>query len=142
MFVSRTAYHSLNIQAVCDPDLQFLNSVARWPGSVHDLQILQNSPLYLTFEQGIIDGALLGDSGYPLKPWLLTPFLKPTTHEQRNYNAVHGSTQNTVERAFGVLERCFHCFHGELQMAPDRVCDIICVTVALHKLVRYLTKTF
>ncbi|XP_052390499.1 putative nuclease HARBI1 [Carassius gibelio] len=138
LFVNRKGYHSLNIQAVCDSDLRFLNCVARWPGSLHDSRILQNSQLCLAFEQGIIDGVLLGDSGYPLKPWLLTPFLNPTTLAQRNYNTAHCSTRNTVERAFGVLKRRFHCLHGELRMAPDRVCNIICATVVLHNIARDL----
>uniref|UniRef100_A0A8C1UMA5 Putative nuclease HARBI1 n=1 Tax=Cyprinus carpio TaxID=7962 RepID=A0A8C1UMA5_CYPCA len=126
LFVNRKGYHSLNIQAVCDSDLRFLNCVARWPGSLHDSRIYQ----------GIIDGVLLGDSGYPLKPWLLTPFLNPTTPAQRNYNIAHCSTHNTVERAFGVVKRRFHCLHGELRMAPDRVCNIICATVVLHNIAR------
>ncbi|XP_056435275.1 putative nuclease HARBI1 [Gadus chalcogrammus] len=112
LFVNRKGYHSLNIQAVCDSNLKFLNCVARWPGSCHDSRVLQNSQLYQAFEDGIIDGILLGDSGYPLKPWLLTPFLYPTTPAQRNYNAAHCSTRNTVERAFGVLKRRFHCLHA------------------------------
>ncbi|KAK0151551.1 putative nuclease HARBI1 [Merluccius polli] len=85
------------------------------------IQESYNIPSYQAFEDGIIDGILLGDSGYPLKPWLLTPFLNPTTPAQRNYNAAHCSTRNTVERAFGVLKRRFHCLHGELRMIPQSV---------------------
>lgn len=137
LFVNRKGYHSRNsLKAVCDSDLRFLNCVTRWPGSIHDSRILQNSQLCLAFEQGVIDGVMLGDSGYPLKPWLLTPFLNPTTPAQRNYNAAHCSTCNTVERAFGVLKRRFHYLHGELRMAPDRVCNIICTTVVLHNIAR------
>ncbi|XP_056453116.1 putative nuclease HARBI1 [Gadus chalcogrammus] len=138
LFVNRKGYHSLNIQAVCDSNLKFLNCLARWPGSCHDSRVLQNSQLYQAFEDGIIDGILLGDSGYPLKPWLLTPFLNPTTPAQRNYNAAHCSTRNTVERAFGVLKRRFHCLHGELRMIPQRVCNIVCSAVVLHNIARDL----
>ncbi|XP_060759492.1 putative nuclease HARBI1 [Neoarius graeffei] len=138
LFINRKGYHSLNIQALCDHNLKFLNCVAHWPGSVHDSRILQNSQLCEAFEEGIIDGILLGDSGYPLKPWLLTPFLNPTTPAQRKYNAAHCSTRNTIERAFGVLKRRFHCLHGELRMIPDRVCNIVCATVVLHNMARDL----
>ncbi|KAL2085042.1 hypothetical protein ACEWY4_020560 [Coilia grayii] len=136
LFVNRKGHHSLNIQAVCDHNLKFLNCVARWPGSVHDSRILQHSQLFEAFEEGIIDGILLGDSGYPLKPWLLTPFLNPTTPAQRKYNTAHCSTRNTIERAFGVLKRRFHCLHGELRMIPERVCKIVCATVFLHNMAR------
>lgn len=48
-------------------------------------------------------GWLLGDSGYPLRPWLMTPFLTPQAGQQEKYNASHIKTRNCVERAFGVL---------------------------------------
>jgi len=110
-----------------------------WPTGLDQfmtLEFFKILNLFQAFEQGIINGVLLGDSGYPLKPWLLTPFLNPTTPAQRNYNAAHCSTRNTVERAFGVLKRRFHCLHGELRMTPDRVCNIICATVVLHNIAR------
>ena len=42
-FVNRKGYHSINVQAVCDSDMQFIDVVARWPGSSHDSFIWRNS---------------------------------------------------------------------------------------------------
>ncbi|XP_045118142.1 LOW QUALITY PROTEIN: putative nuclease HARBI1 [Portunus trituberculatus] len=39
-------FFSLNVQAVCGPDLKLYNIVCRWPGSVHDSRIFRNSALY------------------------------------------------------------------------------------------------
>jgi hypothetical protein len=50
--------------------------VAKWPGATHDAHIWNNCKLAKVFEDSTIKGAwLLGDSGYALKPWLLTPIL-------------------------------------------------------------------
>lgn len=68
---------------------------------------MQNCSLSEKFENKQIDGWLLGDSGYPLKPWLLTPFLNPSSNGEEKYNRCHKSTRNVIERAFGLLKSRF-----------------------------------
>lgn len=52
-------------------------------------------------------GWLLGDSGYPLRPWLMTPILTPLSKQEEMFNRSHVKTRNCVERAFGVLKSRF-----------------------------------
>ena len=60
-YVNRKGYHSINVQAVCDAEMKFVDLVARWPGSSHDSFIWRNSSLKRLFEQGYVaDGWLLG----------------------------------------------------------------------------------
>ncbi|XP_052790018.1 putative nuclease HARBI1 isoform X2 [Mya arenaria] len=62
---------------------------ARWPGSVHDSRVLRESGLIELFEGGHANGYyLLGDSGYPAKRWLLTPYLAPQNATEEGYNRV------------------------------------------------------
>lgn len=78
--------YSINVQLVCDAKYRILNAVARWPGSTHDSRILQESRLGHAFRNDELDGILLGDSGYALKPWLMTPILNPRTAAEEAYN--------------------------------------------------------
>ncbi|KAK6489650.1 putative nuclease HARBI1 [Huso huso] len=137
IYINRKGYHSINVQIISDPNLLISNIVAQWPGSTHDSRILLNSSIHTAFDYGIVQGFLLGDSGYALKPWLMTPYLNPQSPAQANYNRAHSKTWNTVERCIGVWKRRFHILHGEIRMAPDRVCAIICTTTALHNFARY-----
>ena len=108
--MNRKNFHSINIQGVCDAELKFLNIIAKWPGSTHDSFIWNNCALKEMFEDGTIsDGWLLGDSAYPLRPWLLTPVLNPDTPSEARYNDSHLRTRNTIELAFGVLKSRFQC---------------------------------
>ena len=69
-------YFSVNVQTVCDSELLIRNIAARWPGSVHDRTIFNNSRLRARFEAAeIAEGMLLGDNGYPLRKNLITPLL-------------------------------------------------------------------
>lgn len=126
------------MQAVCDSKLRFMNIVAKWPGSTHDSFILENSALKDMFERGAIpEGWLLGDSGYPLRPWLLTPVLNPTTRPEERYNASHIRTRNTVERSFGVLKSRFRCLDtsgGSLFYSPTKACRVTVAVAVLHNM--------
>lgn len=86
IYVNRKGKHSINVQLICNARYKIINVVARWPGSTHDSRILSNSRVGQLFENGDLQGILLGDSGYPLQPWLMTPFLNPATPEEVAYN--------------------------------------------------------
>ena len=89
--------------------------VAKWPSATHDTHIWNNRKLAKAFEDGTIKGAwLLGDSGYALKPWLLTPILSPTTRAERKYNKAHKSTRCIIERTYGIWKMRFRCLHRGL----------------------------
>lgn len=97
-FRNRKGYFSFNIQCVCDSWLKIMDVVARWPGSCHDQIIFDNSFLKQKFESGEMKGYLLGDGGYEIKPYLMTPLLAPTTRCQQLYNESHCRTRNVIER--------------------------------------------
>ncbi|XP_050710334.1 putative nuclease HARBI1 [Eriocheir sinensis] len=87
-YVNRKNYHSINTQLVFDAGYKILDVVADWPGSVHDARILQHSGLQQLFQSDEMPAGshLIGGSGYPSKPWLLTPYRQPLTDDQRAYN--------------------------------------------------------
>ncbi|XP_050359910.1 uncharacterized protein LOC126779832, partial [Nymphalis io] len=50
------------------------NVTAKWPGSVDNSTIFNDSPLCAQFERCDANFVLLGDSGYPCRHYFLTPF--------------------------------------------------------------------
>lgn len=64
------------------------------PGSSHDQYVLVNSILGMGCEVGRLGNYfLLGDSGYALRPWILTPFLHANTPGEARY-ALLGNNLN------------------------------------------------
>ncbi len=57
-----------------------------WPGSTNDARVFKNSSLWRTLENCTDGSAVLGDSAYPLKSFLLTPVQDATTAQEENYN--------------------------------------------------------
>lgn len=113
-YFNRKKFPSFILQAVCDHNLHFLDVFCGWPGSVHDARVLKNSPLYDKITENrdeLFPGNthLIGDSAYPLKDWLLTPYkdFGNLTNDQKRYNFIHSSSRMCVERAFGALKGRF-----------------------------------
>jgi hypothetical protein len=87
------------------------------PGSTNDARVLRQSTLYyLAMHENLFDVRfsmdgflpfLLGDSGYPLLPWLMTPHRghnQPTILESL-YNKKLRRGRGVVENAFGILKQ-------------------------------------
>lgn len=114
--------------------MEFLDIVVRYPGSVHDARMFDNSTLRAKMEDGRVQGILLGDSGYPCRHYLLTPVLRPVSPAEVQYNAAHVKTRSTAERAFGVWKARFRCLHRGLTNQLKNVVAIICATAVLHNI--------
>ena len=130
---------SFFVQVVCDSDLLFINVIAKWPGCVHDSRILRESALFEAFESNDkpVRGYLLGDSGYMLRDWLMTPLSNPTTRKEKNCNFSQSSTRTTVERSIGIAKRRWHCLR-RLRVEPTKACRITTVCLMLHNRARFL----
>lgn len=135
-FRCRKGFFSINVQIVADSKLKIRNIIARWPGSVHDSTIFNNSPLCAELENGLYQNFyLLGDSGYFCKSFLLTPILNPQTIGEENYNKSHITTRNTVERCIGVWKRRFPCIHKGITLRKmDTILKVIVATAVLHNI--------
>ena len=136
LYVTRKGFHAINVQAVCSASNMFLNLVVKWPGSTHDAHILNTSSLPEKMESGQLNNCwMLGDSAYPLKPWLLTPLQQPTDRSERAYNTSHKRTRCVIERTFGIWKSRFRCLDksgGALCYAPKKCVKIIVATGVLH----------
>ena len=85
----------------------FTDILVGWPGSVHDSRVLHNSAVYNTVANKFSGNThLLGDGGYPLQTWLMTPY-RDNGHLTANetfFNYVLSSNRQTVERAIRLLQ--------------------------------------
>lgn len=111
------------------------------PGSCHDAFIwgLSGARTYFLNEytNGDTSSRLLGDSGYGLEPFLITPYKDVTIRTmEHKFNNKHASARNIVERVIGVLKSRFRCLLGTLVYSPEKVIKIINVCCALHNICR------
>ena len=140
LYVCHKGYHAINVRAVCDANMAFTNIVAKWQGAAHDSAIFNSSLLQIHLESGGgRDGWLLGDRGYALTPYMMTPFHpdKVVTSGEKKYQKSHTKTRNVIERCFGVLKQRFRCLDfsgGAMQFSPSRCCNIILATAVLHNM--------
>ena len=90
VFVNRKQFHSLNLKVVCDAKWRIISYNVRYPGASHDAFVWNNSALRRRFLNGDFgEGLLIGDSGYPLEPFMMVPFQNPATNAQEKFNRSH-----------------------------------------------------
>ncbi|XP_055904862.1 putative nuclease HARBI1 [Eupeodes corollae] len=141
-YLNRKGFHSKNVQLICDFDLKILAGFARFAGATHDAYIWEASQVnsllerrYEACELRDHNSWLLGDSGYPLRPWLITPYRAPAIHEsERRFNTLHSKSRNCVERLNGVLKSVFRCLKLGLSYNPTLSGQIINACCVLHNI--------
>lgn len=141
-FVNRKGFHSLNVQIICDANLTIININPNFPGSSHDAFIWRQSNirdhLLREYNNGLRRTWLIGDSGYPLEPILMVPFLNPPEDnpEQIRFNQRLCSARNSIERCIGVLKMRFRCLAVEnrARYAPAFMGKVVTVCAVLHNM--------
>lgn len=127
MYFDRKKTVSVHLQAVVDARGRFLHVEAGAPGSVHDSTVLRGSELFQTIGDRIQPPCyLLGDKGYPLLDWLMTPYRQRRNQlideDRQCYNDIHSETRIVVEHAFGWLKARFRrllCLSVDIFNVPN-----------------------
>lgn len=143
--------HSMILQAIVDPDMRFRDIVTGWPGKMDDFDVLQRSTFFKLCEKGerlngnkmkLSEGTelreyIVGDSGFPILPWLINPFKgKENSESKVEFNKRHFATRVVAQRALTRLKEMWRIIQG-VMWRPDknRLPRIILVCCILHNIV-------
>lgn len=125
------------MQVICDAQYKIRDIVCRWPGASHDSNIFQNSSIRLKFENGEMgEDVLLGDSGYPLRNYLITPISNPRNNTEQYFNDCQIQTRTIVERTFGIWKRKFPILSAGMRNKLETCQNIIIATAIIHNIAR------
>ena len=119
------------------------------PGSVHDARMFANSLLYckvtnrqllqgssLQYGSHKISILLVGDSAYPIQPWLIKPFAQSSTltHEQKQFNYKLSRARVVVEIAFGRLKARWRRLSKQMDIHIHNVLHIVTACYMLYNM--------
>lgn len=78
----------------------------------------------------------LGDSGYLLEPWLMTPLLQAQSNSELLYNRKHSQARSIIEQCNGLLKNRWRCLlkHRMLHYHPEVASNIVVSCVVLHNM--------
>ncbi|XP_063060688.1 putative nuclease HARBI1 [Engraulis encrasicolus] len=138
-YKNRKLFHEIFLQAVCDPTLKYLDVCVGFPGSVHDMQVLRNSPLFHERQYPPPGYYLIGDGGYACleKPVaLMTTFRMPVRNAmEAAYNRHLSKARVVVERSFGVLKARWRAiFQTTVVVSVYYAPEIITFCTILHNI--------
>ena len=134
-------YLNLLFQLMCDHKMMIRNVVASWQGSAHDSRIFNESTCKTYLEQLPSRFHILGDRGYPLSTYLLTPFPNPRTPAEKRFNFAQSSSRMIIERVNGNLKRRFPCLRY-LSFRPEKCAAVTVTCIVLYNLGRLYSDTY
>ena len=117
-FYNRKNRYSINMLAVCDHTYKIRYFSTRYPGSVHDARVFNESAL----KQALLEQFdpqkprfILGDEAFPCSNVLLTPInrVRANTPAKRRFCRLVRNSRWRVESCFGVLKSRFRVLLSE-----------------------------
>jgi len=144
-------YQSINIQVLCDHQYLIRDVSGGLPGSCSDHQVFKEShmPEYINFlsQRGHktihdvpVSYYIVGDAGFPHRPGLQIPFIKPKGRrfatEESDWNYWLSSSRMVIEQCFGMLKGRFKILvsTGHLNYKPKKVAKIFMACCVLHNI--------
>ncbi len=147
-FRNRKGSLSQNVLCVVDFDLIITFVLVGWEGSAQDSRVLSDA-----ISKGLAvfpDKYYLGDAGYGLSEYCLTPYrgvryhLKEWRHSNRRpqnkeelFNLRHSSLRNVIERLFGVLKKRFPLLRDMHSFPFNIQCDLVLCICYLNNFIRF-----
>lgn len=140
-------HFSIVLQGVAAPDLKFISVEVGAYGKESDGGIFSRSKTNLHIASNSVDLPstsglpnssrnlpyfLIGDSAYPLKPYLMTRINSGLSHDQRIYNYRHSRARRCVECAFGVLAAKWRVLKSAICTKVETVENIVMACAVLH----------
>ena len=121
------------MQAMVDPDMRFTDILLGSQRNMNQSSMLHKSPLFENCERGAwlngrnlkvpsgggseVKEYIIGDAGYPLRPWLLTPYQLENglslSGAKVEFNRRHSAATAVALRALARLKETWKCLEGE-----------------------------
>ena len=143
------SHFSMLLLALVDAEYKFLWVNVGSSGCSSDAQIfnyiklkrrIENDTLGLSPPEPLGNGGpilhyfLLEDDAFALMPWLVKPYRRQLTREERIPNYRISRDRRVVQNAFGILVSRFRILLTTMEQRPKVVSDIVLTCVVLHNM--------
>ncbi|KAF3960484.1 hypothetical protein CMV_014810 [Castanea mollissima] len=143
--------YSMLLQGIVDHEMRFLDIVTGWPGGMTVSRVLKCTGFLKLCEGGErLNGSvrtlpggedirefIVGGVGYPLLPWLITPYdCNGLSASMSTFNALHEAARLLAVRAFSQVKGSWRILN-KVMWRPDKrkLPSIILVCCLLHNIV-------
>ncbi|KAK8785699.1 hypothetical protein V5799_007934 [Amblyomma americanum] len=136
-YINRKKWPSIILQGICNDQNKFLDVFIGFPGSAHDARVLKESPFFAEATSKCGDDYILGDSAYPLLPWLLTPYRDNGSSFpswKKKFNKYHSQQRVAIENTFGLVKQRFRRLYLIDAKSILQCCKIVMGACVLHNL--------
>ena len=141
-------FYSVVLMAMVDSKYRFVWGSCGFPGNSHDSIIFQSTESWKDIQdndliqnigqqvgKSIIPPLILGDSAFPLQPWLMKPYTNAVlTPEQRNFNYRLSRARMVTEGAYGQLKGRWRALLRKSESSAAEVKKAALACMVLHNI--------